>query len=178
MHFQVFTGAVPFSGLSNAAVLFSTLRGLRPGRPTDPTFTDDLWSLTQSCWDVTLELRPPSSEVLGTLEVYTCRRLTDHTLNKPEHICLINTIFSDHDWTKVANRLHDNYAQKFVNVVDAVSRQTIQQLGGQADRRPAFTQLGTGEPCTRNSQEVFICFIYVVQPRSCTSSVAGSPALL
>jgi hypothetical protein len=94
----------------------------RPEQPTHPTFSEDLWSLMQRCWDEAQDLRPQTSEVLGTLEVLTCRRLASPTLTKPERICLINAIFSDHNWTKVINHVYNDFAQDFLEAVDEVSR--------------------------------------------------------
>jgi hypothetical protein len=99
--------------------MVAILQGRRPERPTHQTFTEDLWSLMQRCWDHAEDLRPPASEVLGALEV---RRLADQTLTKPERICLINAMFSDHNWTKVANHVCRDFAQDFLDVVDKARR--------------------------------------------------------
>lgn len=117
----MFTGAIPFYGRSNNAVVVSILRGHRPGRPVDPTFSHDLWSLTQRCWDGPHDSRPSVSDVLGTLDVLACRHLAGHTLTGPQSICLINAIFSDHDWSKVIDRVSGDYAQDFLDEVDEVS---------------------------------------------------------
>jgi hypothetical protein len=106
----------------NEAAMVAILQGKRPERPTHRTFTDDLWSLMQRCWNHDKDLRPSASEVLGALEVLTCRRLASQTLTKPERICLINTLFSDHNWTKVVNHVYQDYAQDFLDVVDEVRR--------------------------------------------------------
>ena len=67
MLFQVFTGAVPFSDHSPIKVMWATTQGRRPLRPTHPTFTGDLWTLMQRCWDHDPRLRPDASEVLRVL---------------------------------------------------------------------------------------------------------------
>jgi serine/threonine protein kinase len=123
--FQVFTGIVPFNDSSNQAVMVSLMQGKRPERPTYRTFTEKLWLLMQRCWHDAHDSRPSATEVLGTLEVLTCKRLTSPTLTNPERIYLINTIFSDHNWSKVINHVDEDYAQVFLGVVDEVSRQTI-----------------------------------------------------
>jgi len=61
---QVFTGAAPFSDKKNAAAMFDIMSGVRPPRPTHPTFTAELWILMQTCWDQNPYLRPEASEVL------------------------------------------------------------------------------------------------------------------
>ena len=107
------------------------VQGKRPERPEHPAFTDELWSLMKCCWKVTPNLRPTSSEVLGALEVLTCRRLAGHHLTRPQHISLINAVFSDHNWSKVINHVEDDCTQDFLNVVDEVNRQRVIRL---ADR--------------------------------------------
>ena len=64
---QVFTGAIPFGNVARIVAAFSILEGKRPLRPSHPTFTADLWTLTQRCWDQDPHLRPEASEVLQTL---------------------------------------------------------------------------------------------------------------
>lgn len=83
MSCQVFTGAIPFHGSSSNRIVVSILQGKRPERPEHPSFTDELWSLVQRCWDDAPHSRPPTSEVLGTLEVLTWRRLASDTPINP-----------------------------------------------------------------------------------------------
>ena len=40
------------------------IRGERPGRPSHPKFTDNLWKLTQRCWIRAVEDRPKMEDVL------------------------------------------------------------------------------------------------------------------
>jgi len=40
------------------------LSGNRPERPSDPNLTDDLWDLTEHCWDQDPHRRPEVSEVV------------------------------------------------------------------------------------------------------------------
>ena len=47
--------------------MLAMMDGERPPRPTDPTFTDELWTLAQHCWDKGPTLRPRASEVLRTM---------------------------------------------------------------------------------------------------------------
>jgi len=64
---QAFTGAVPFSDHRPAAAIFAIMGGKRPFRPIHPSFTDELWALTQRCWDQDPHLRPEVSEVFKVL---------------------------------------------------------------------------------------------------------------
>jgi hypothetical protein len=117
----VFTGAIPFSGSSNHAVMASILQSGRPERPKHSTFTEELWSLMQRCWNHDKDLRPSASEVLGELEVLTCRRLAGAALTNPGRVCLINAAFSDHNWSKVINNVCNEFAQGFLDAVDEAS---------------------------------------------------------
>jgi serine/threonine protein kinase len=159
--FQVFTGFVPLSYDTNHAAVLSILRGNRPERPEHATFTEDLWLLMERCWSGSHDSRPPASEVLGTLEVLVCKRLTSHTLTNPERISLINTIFSDHNWTRVIDRVRMDYAQDFLDAVDMVNHSTILRLAGKLDncQISLFSPLDAGESSTRDSQEMSVCFI-------------------
>ena len=64
---QAFTGAVPVGDEERAAPMFDITNGTRPPRPTHPTFTADLWTLMQNCWDQDPHVRPAVSEVLNVL---------------------------------------------------------------------------------------------------------------
>ena len=64
---QAFTGAVPFNDSVPAAAMLAVMSGKRPPRPTHPNFTDELWELTQRCWDQDPRSRPEVSELLGVL---------------------------------------------------------------------------------------------------------------
>ena len=64
---QVFTGMVPFSKRTSLMAILAITQGVRPQRPTHPTFTENLWTLMQRCWDHNPYLRPEVSEVLEVL---------------------------------------------------------------------------------------------------------------
>ena len=64
---QVFIGAVPFDNDTTAAALLAIMNGERPRRPNHPNFTDELWTLTQRCWDQDPHSRPEVSDVLNVL---------------------------------------------------------------------------------------------------------------
>jgi len=63
----VFTGAVPFGDRPCMTTVLSIVQGERPLRPTHPSFTADLWTLTQRCWIQVPRLRPEAPEVLRAL---------------------------------------------------------------------------------------------------------------
>ena len=64
---QVFTGGIPFGKKSATIAMLAIIQGRRPERPTHPTFTENLWSLMQRCWDHDPQLRPEVSEALQIL---------------------------------------------------------------------------------------------------------------
>jgi len=64
---QVFTGAVPFSNSPLAAATLAIMAGRRPQRPTHQQFTDQLWTLMQSCWHQDPKLRLEASAVSKAL---------------------------------------------------------------------------------------------------------------
>ena len=45
------------------------LSGNRPERPTHPNLTDDIWNLTEQCWDRDPQRRPDISEIISRLQV-------------------------------------------------------------------------------------------------------------
>ena len=47
--------------------MLAIMRGERPPRPTHPALTDELWVLTQRCWNQDPHLRPEISKVLKVL---------------------------------------------------------------------------------------------------------------
>ncbi|KAF9642058.1 hypothetical protein BDM02DRAFT_2731187 [Thelephora ganbajun] len=101
------------------------MQGERPLRPTHPTFTENLWTLVQRCWDHDPHLRPEASEVLTVLHApnnpQAWKQLISHTLSKDERISLIITIFSDSNEVEMPGNPSGNDAQAFVNVIDEVS---------------------------------------------------------
>ena len=62
-----FTGAVPFSGKTPREAMLAIVSGERPPRPTHPTLTDEIWGLTQLCWDQEALLRPQVLHILRGL---------------------------------------------------------------------------------------------------------------
>jgi len=64
---EVFAGLVSLGGGLLAATILARTHGRRPPRPTDPIFTDDLWTLTQRCWNQDPRLRPDAKGVLEVL---------------------------------------------------------------------------------------------------------------
>jgi len=64
---QIFTGTIPFPSHQTIAAILAIANGGRPPRPTHPTFTDDLWTLMQRCWNHDPHSRPEISEALEVL---------------------------------------------------------------------------------------------------------------
>jgi len=64
---QAFTGKAPFPNTPPITVAVDVLSGNRPERPTHPSFTDDLWDLTKSCWAHDPGQRPGISEIVVRL---------------------------------------------------------------------------------------------------------------
>lgn len=64
---KVFMWTVPSDNDPLHAVTLAIAGGKRLPRPTHPTFTDELWTLTQRCWDQEDYLRPLVSEILQIL---------------------------------------------------------------------------------------------------------------
>ena len=60
---KVFTGEVPFKESKGTEVVMPVLQGKRPGRPSHPKFTANLWDLTQKCWTGAPEGRPLMNDV-------------------------------------------------------------------------------------------------------------------
>ena len=64
---QIFSQEIPFSSISSFMAMLAITQGKRPPRPPHSTFTENLWTLMQRCWDDDPHLRPEASEVLKTL---------------------------------------------------------------------------------------------------------------
>lgn len=56
------------------------INGERPGRPSHPRFTGNLWKLTQECWSRTAEARPKMEDVVKELLAFLnpCDELPAH----------------------------------------------------------------------------------------------------
>ena len=65
---KVFTGKAPFVGSTTPVVIASIMNGKRPERPNHASFTDDLWELTQQCWETAPSDRPNAEQVLEVLK--------------------------------------------------------------------------------------------------------------
>ncbi|EJD45497.1 kinase-like protein, partial [Auricularia subglabra TFB-10046 SS5] len=55
---QAFSGAVPWHGCDNVAVIYRIVHGLVPPRPRDAALTDALWDLCLECWSFDPAKRP------------------------------------------------------------------------------------------------------------------------
>lgn len=65
---KVFSGAAPFADSPPTAVAVGVLSGKRPERPKNASLTDELWNMTQSCWEQEPLRRPEISEVVSQLQ--------------------------------------------------------------------------------------------------------------
>ena len=72
---QAFTGAIPLNSESLAMAVSTIMQGRRPPRPTHPTFTENLWTLMQRCWDHDPRSRPEVSEVSRVLFILSVSHL-------------------------------------------------------------------------------------------------------
>lgn len=115
---QVNTGMIPFPDDQDSTVIWYIAQGMRPPCPTLETFTEDLWALTNRCWDQDPDLRPEASEalqVLLTLSVYD--RWINHSFDESEHVSLIGELLSSED---PVTRIEDFYGDDIQFLVDLV----------------------------------------------------------
>ncbi|KAF9647775.1 kinase-like protein [Thelephora ganbajun] len=75
---EVFTGRAPFYNRAPTSVAVDVLSGNRPERPMHSSLTDDLWDLTEHCWNKDPYQRPGISEVLLRLPTTPTSRNGDH----------------------------------------------------------------------------------------------------
>ena len=68
---KVFTSAMPFGDKPPRAAMSAIVVGERPSRPTHPALTDELWMLTQRCWDQDVRRRPNALRISCSLYVLT-----------------------------------------------------------------------------------------------------------
>jgi hypothetical protein len=67
---EMFTGRVPFCHLrSDAAVLFTLMKGEMPRRGSYPEVTPEVWAVLQRCWNYEPAHRPPMHSLSLTLNV-------------------------------------------------------------------------------------------------------------
>ncbi|KAF9789176.1 kinase-like domain-containing protein [Thelephora terrestris] len=66
---EAFTGRVPFSGCIGFKAMTNILAGIHPERPIHPGLTDQLWTLTQQCWEEEPYDRPSIDSVIEQLSV-------------------------------------------------------------------------------------------------------------
>ena len=67
---QVLTGDIPFRGVRQTELGFSTVQGMRPAKPENAStigLSDSLWSFVQRCWDGDMMSRPEVGEVVTHL---------------------------------------------------------------------------------------------------------------
>ena len=78
--YKIFTGKVPFYDSTPTAVAVDVLSGTRPARPAHPNLTNDLWGLTENCWNQDPQRRPGISEVILCLPTISIPRHGDSTI--------------------------------------------------------------------------------------------------
>jgi serine/threonine protein kinase len=61
---KAFTGKAPFYDSTATTAAVNVLSGNRPERPTHPSLTDNLWDLTEHCWNHDPRRRLEISEVV------------------------------------------------------------------------------------------------------------------
>lgn len=69
---EVFTDNEPFFGIPDSKVLLQVPEGLRPSRPIFADgliMSDELWNLTEFCWDGTPSARPTAQKVSQAMEL-------------------------------------------------------------------------------------------------------------
>ena len=64
---KAFTGAVPFSDKPSRAAMLAIICDERPPRPTHTEMTDNVWALTQRCWDQEAHRRPNALRISCSL---------------------------------------------------------------------------------------------------------------
>lgn len=125
------------------------MQGERPPRPTHPAFTEELWALTQRCWDHDPQSRPEVSEALRDLlamsvshpsrrpctdrldpflmrsEEPAWKQLINHTLATDERVSLITGIFIDRHQVEMVEHLSRSNAQRFIDMIDDVSHHKV-----------------------------------------------------
>jgi hypothetical protein len=79
----MYSGRVPFEGLSEGKTVLCIVRGERPVRPSMHTPggymlepPDDVWDLIMRCWSHDCEARPPIADVCASLENTAVQELT------------------------------------------------------------------------------------------------------
>jgi len=80
--YKAFTGIAPFYGIPPTTVAVGILSGDRPTRPTHPSLTNDLWGMTERCWNQDPQHRPDISEVVRCLQTSLVLRRDHVDLNE------------------------------------------------------------------------------------------------
>ena len=114
------------------------ISGDRPSRPTNSGFTDNLWTLTQQCWDQDAGRRPKALRISCNLHVLAPDRvyvtdqflrcsdlpvwkhLADSPITMDQRVSLIADILSDQDEIDAFKALSGGDAQSVIDVIDEV----------------------------------------------------------
>ena len=158
----MFTGAVPFSDSTSMMAMLFITEEKRPPRPALPSFTPDLWTLTQRCWSHDPLSRPKISEIvtqLLTLSIHD--RLIGRAPAAHKRISPIVTVFLGNGQVEAIQPLSQDDTQILIDVVDQVIPYAIPcSMDGLADYVPnlhissircwmtmAFRQRSAGSIC-------------------------------
>lgn len=99
----------PFNNCVPTAVAVNILAGRRPERPTHPNLTEDVWDLTQRCWNQNPKQRPEISEIIFCLQsIHNPQNVDDTTLDGSTLGKLFPTLTSlqgDTDWVRKGRAL-------------------------------------------------------------------------
>ena len=128
---KVFTGTVPFYTFQSVASIIKIIEGERPPRPADPTLPDDVWELTQKCWDQKQRSRPEMKTVLQSLAPSLLRSLYQFPKSSLEFQVALNQFYDSTERKGCIDRLHGAELKEFVNFLDDV-RKPFKPLGSRS----------------------------------------------
>lgn len=134
---KIFTGAVPFGNCPLVTSVTHIIQGKRPPRSPNPILTDDLWALTQRCWDQQPQLRPQMAEILKAVPGSVSekfRRIHEFSESSPEFRLALDRLYGSIKSEDYITHLHGTALEEFINFLGGVSRQTF----------PTFAMLNMG----------------------------------
>lgn len=120
---QVYTGAVPFDNSPPIPATVAIMQGNRPPRPTHQAFSDELWTLTQRCWDQKPCLRPEVAEVfqaLSSCAFNKLRRLSKLGIASHEFELALAQFYESTGYQDRVDSLHGAGLKNFVDFLDTV----------------------------------------------------------
>jgi hypothetical protein len=120
---QVYSGAVPFDNSPPLTAAVAIMQGNRPPRPTHQAFSDELWTLTQRCWDQESSLRPEVAEVFQALfssALSKLRRLSELGMVSHEFELALAQFYESTGYQDRVDSLHGAGLKDFVDFLDTV----------------------------------------------------------